>query len=198
MTIHYKWPSIRTKIDDKRGAPSRDTVPPTWFWMSSVAYSQLCGRISSKPNQFSLPLPVAPGSLDVPSPFCSATRPLMVERKHKTVHHTQHHCWHQHNSWMFAFLSNFSCWIFPWSRFHPSFYLISFFIHIVYSRADLTHLYCQCPSPKRQLSLFTRSCCSLPFHFCLVRVEIAFWQEEKHGKNCFLGLLDHLYVLQTQ
>lgn len=53
MTIHNKWPPIRTKMDYKQGAPSRDTVPPTWFWMSSLASSQLYGRISAKPNQFS-------------------------------------------------------------------------------------------------------------------------------------------------
>lgn len=175
MTIHNKWPPIRTKMDYKQGAPSRDTVPPTWFWMSSLASSQLYGRISAKPNQFS------------PSTSCSSRfsgGSITILQCHQTPHGGKK-----------IQNSNFSCWIFPWSRFHPSFYLISFFIHIVYSHADLTHLYCQCPSPKRHLSLFTRSCCPLSFHFCLATVEIVFWQKEKHGKNCFLGFI---HVLQTQ
>lgn len=184
MTIHYKWPSIRTKMDYKRGAPSRDTIPPTWFWMSSLAYSQLCGRISAKPNQFS-------PSTSCSSRFSGGSITILQ--------------YHHKNTKQYIILSiivgtNTILWCLLFCQisvveYSPGADFITVFtlFHFLYIfRADLTHLYCQCPSPKRQLSLFTRSCCPLPFHFCL-----ASW-------NCLLTRgkawkeLRFIHVLQTQ
>lgn len=150
-------------------------------------------------RQFHLPLLSAPASLELPSPFCTATRTLMVKRQHTKVHNggTAQYlnlCFSVKGHLNILTLLNFNCrtdfnWILPWSRYPPCFYLILFFIYCVCSGCfDFLSL----PFtgvPKRQLSLITGRCWPLLFHFCLERVEIASQQEEKLGKKLLFSFI---------